>query len=140
MYSFLNYSSTNSYTSSFSSLDNMYVLSFLGTKSSLRFIAWSQSFLTGICSDFAFSNTFSHLWNLSGTNSFTFALSNFTFSSNFFLIIHFHSSQSALSSTQAFLSVFSLVFTFFLISKFLPHTSEHLVIFTSLVSQFISRL
>ena len=110
MYSFLNCTSTNSLISFFSFLNIRYTLFFLGIKSFLRFITWSQGFLTSILFDSTFSNTLSHLWNLYGTIFLTFSLSSLTSSSNFFSINIFYLSLSD------FPIALILLFTFLLFS------------------------
>jgi len=140
MYPFLSYSSLNSLTSSFFCLDIRYVLSFLGTKSSFRLIVWFYGFLVSILSDSTFPNTFSYLWNFCGTISLTFSLSSLISSSNFSSIIY---SYSSLFTFSTFLILFSIFFLYSMSSfttKFLPQRNRYLVIFTSPVFQFISRL
>ena len=114
IYPFLNWSSTNAYTSSLFSLNNEYTFSFLGAKPSFNSIAWSQAFHTGILSDSFFPNTFFHLQNILGTN--------------------FLSTSSSLS--------FSAFFTSFLSPScfFFPHIGGQCVILTSTFFQSISRL
>ena len=113
MYPFYSWSSTNAYTSSFSSLDNEYTFSFLGTNPFFSSMAWFHGFLVGMHSNSAFPNIFFHLQNFLGTNSFIFFSSSVFLTSCFFLVFH------------ALLS---------------PHIGGHLVIYTSPFSQSISGL
>ena len=107
MYPFLNWSSTNTCTSSLSSLDSEYTFLFFGVNPSFNSIAWSQAFYTGILSDFLFLNTFFYFQNCLGTN---------------FL------------SVSLFLSFFILFTSLFFPSCFLlSHIGRQHVIFTSLL-------
>ena len=140
MYPFPSCFFINSHTFSFSCLDIKYVLPFFGTKSSFRLITWSHGFLVSILFDFAFSNTFSHLWNFCSTISLTFSLSSSISSLNFSSIVHSHSSLSAFSAFLFFFSIFFFCSMSSFTTKFLLQRGRYLVIFTSPISQFISGL
>ena len=68
MYPFLNWSSTNTCTSSLFSLNNEYTFLFFGMNPSFSSMAWSQAFYMGILSDSLFPNTLFHFQNLLGTS------------------------------------------------------------------------
>ena len=70
IYSF-NWSSRNTVTSSYSAGDRGIMWPFFDLNVSLRSIAWSHpwGFLSGMCSDSFFKNTFRNLWYSFGTSS-----------------------------------------------------------------------
>ena len=96
---------------SLSFLNNKYTFPFLGIKSFLNSIAWSQTFCTSILSNSTFPNTFFYFQNLFSTSS----------------------------STSFFFSVF-LTFFSFSSCFFFSHMGRHLIIFTFPFSQSISGL
>ena len=68
IYPLANWLSTNASTSLCSSTDRGINRPFLGWKSYLRSILWSQGLCTGICSDFVFENTFKYFQYSRGTH------------------------------------------------------------------------
>ena len=163
MYPFLNCSDMNSCTSSLSSLDNRYTFPFLSTNPFFISIVLSHSFFMGTLSLDFLPKTYIHLWNLSGTSLFT-SSSNFAASSPssqtfysfttfftsiilsffcFFFSFFFYSFSSCFFP---FFSFFSSLFCFsypdfpYFGLHYFPHSSGHLIIFTSPILQSISEL
>ena len=104
MYSFLNCSNINLYTSFLSSLDNRYTFPFLSTNISFVLIAWFYNSLVGILSLAFLPKIWIHLWKHSGTIFFT---SFFDFTTFSFL------PQISYSSATFFYLCCSLCFGFF---------------------------
>ena len=151
----------NSLTSSLSSFNKGYTFPFLSTNPSFMSIAWSQIFCVGILSDCFLPKILIHLWNFSGTHFFA-SSSNLAVSSSLFQISHSSATLFTsivfsffgffffpLSFSSHFLPAFSFAsssfyfchpdFSCFGLHCF-PHSSGHLIIFTSSVFQSISRL
>ena len=115
IYTFLNCSLINSYTSPLSSLDDRYTFLFLSTNSFFISIAWFCNFFVSILSLVFFPKIWNYLWNFWKTN---FLASSLDFAAYYSLSQIFYS--SAIFFTSIFLSLlgFLLIFLIFLIFFF----------------------